>query len=223
MAAAAAAMADEDMPEHFMCPLTMDVMVDPVLAADGHNYEREALVQWLATNPRSPITQEPLQPGQFLANAALRREIAKWWEEQRVSIAPHLLTVGAELGRGATGVVFCGELKRSKGSPLAVAIKMLQGGAPAEAVAALEREVSVLRRISRDCPLVVQLLGTSVKDGQLCIVMKRYARNLRAAIRAAPGGRLGPNTALMMARNLFVAVAELHQHDIISRDIKPEY
>ena len=30
-----------------MCPITLELMRDPVMAADGHTYEREALLRWL--------------------------------------------------------------------------------------------------------------------------------------------------------------------------------
>lgn len=35
-------------PAHaFKCPITMDIMEDPVILADGHTYEREAIEAWL--------------------------------------------------------------------------------------------------------------------------------------------------------------------------------
>jgi len=33
-----------DGPEWLVCPVTMELMMDPVVAADGHTYEREALI-----------------------------------------------------------------------------------------------------------------------------------------------------------------------------------
>ena len=34
-------------PEHLVCPITSDVMTDPVLAADGESYERSAIETWI--------------------------------------------------------------------------------------------------------------------------------------------------------------------------------
>lgn len=42
------------------CPITLEYFVDPVIAADGHTYEREALLTWLASKNKSPITGLPL-------------------------------------------------------------------------------------------------------------------------------------------------------------------
>ena len=37
-----------------MCPITQDLMNDPVIAADSHTYERTAIERWLQTNITSP-------------------------------------------------------------------------------------------------------------------------------------------------------------------------
>ncbi len=198
-------------------------MVQPVLAADGHNYEREAIERWLGTSPTSPITKQPLQPGQLLPNETLRREIAQWHAEQHGSIAAHLLTLGAEIGRGATGVVYAGTLLRDGSAPLPVAVKMLHpGGASAEVMAVLEREMAALQRIVRDCPHVVQLLGTAVQNSQLCIVAKRYAGNLGSLLRSNPDGRMALVPAMVTARSLFVAIAGLHKRNVTTRSITPQ-
>jgi len=45
-------------PDDFRCPITTVVMRDPVVAADGHTYEREAIATWLAKHHTSPLTRE---------------------------------------------------------------------------------------------------------------------------------------------------------------------
>jgi len=35
-------------------------MVDPVVTADGHTYERAAIEQWLRVHDTSPMTGQPL-------------------------------------------------------------------------------------------------------------------------------------------------------------------
>ena len=48
-------------PAEFNCPITFDVMVDPVVASDGHSYERTAIQAVLdSANPRSPLTRAVL-------------------------------------------------------------------------------------------------------------------------------------------------------------------
>ena len=38
----------------FLCPITQEVMADPVMTADGHTYEREAIEQWCALRGAVP-------------------------------------------------------------------------------------------------------------------------------------------------------------------------
>jgi hypothetical protein len=33
-------------PNNFLCPITLELMRDPVLAKDGHTYERKAIEDW---------------------------------------------------------------------------------------------------------------------------------------------------------------------------------
>ena len=50
----------------FMCPITQDVLNDPVVASDGYTYSRSALKKWAITSvrnhgvPKSPFTRESL-------------------------------------------------------------------------------------------------------------------------------------------------------------------
>ena len=50
-----------DFPESFYCPITCDLMVDPVIGEDGHSYERAAIEQWLRGHRTSPVTRMPLR------------------------------------------------------------------------------------------------------------------------------------------------------------------
>ena len=42
--------------EEFMCPITMEVMKNPVVAKDGHSYEGTEIKNWFSENNTSPIT-----------------------------------------------------------------------------------------------------------------------------------------------------------------------
>ena len=70
-----------DTPVDHCCPITAEVMVDPVIASDGHSYEREALMQVIDEgNGLSPLTREPLAP-QVIPNRTLLKRIRAWDEE----------------------------------------------------------------------------------------------------------------------------------------------
>eukprot|EP01103_Thecamoeba_quadrilineata_P018955 TRINITY_DN7494_c0_g1_i1.p1 TRINITY_DN7494_c0_g1~~TRINITY_DN7494_c0_g1_i1.p1 ORF type:complete len:246 (-),score=20.27 TRINITY_DN7494_c0_g1_i1:126-863(-) len=58
-----------------ICPITLDVYVDPVVAADGNTYERKAIEEWFQLsghNPRSPLTNEPLPHTSLTPNNILK-------------------------------------------------------------------------------------------------------------------------------------------------------
>jgi len=74
-------------PDEFVCPITYEVMQDPVCASDGHTYERSAIEEVLALpeeRRRSPLTREPLQESLF-PNRALKNRMAA--HEQEVEAA----------------------------------------------------------------------------------------------------------------------------------------
>ena len=71
-------------PHDFCCPITHVEMDEPVVASDGHSYERAALARWMADAAggvaRSPVTNEPIRSAVF-PNHALRKRIDAYQEE----------------------------------------------------------------------------------------------------------------------------------------------
>jgi len=63
------------LPPQFMCPITGEIMRDPVTTADGHTFERRAIERWLLTHGSSPMTGAPLPHKQLAPAIALRQLI----------------------------------------------------------------------------------------------------------------------------------------------------
>jgi len=53
------------------CPITGVPMIEPVVAADGHTYERNAIARWLQTSSRSPLTGEIFAHRELVPNYLL--------------------------------------------------------------------------------------------------------------------------------------------------------
>ncbi|GMH59528.1 hypothetical protein TrST_g11507 [Triparma strigata] len=70
-------------PEEFECPITMELMNDPVIAADGHSYERSEITAWLIKNNTSPKTNDELEHKMVTPNHALRIMIEDWKVKQQ--------------------------------------------------------------------------------------------------------------------------------------------
>lgn len=67
---------DENVPEGFVCPLTQEIMKDPVMDPEGNSYERSAIEAWLDKNQTSPITRKSLTKENLFPNRALKDAIA---------------------------------------------------------------------------------------------------------------------------------------------------
>jgi len=74
---------DSDAPARFQCAITMQVMRCPVMTHSGHNYEFDAIVDWIKKNGVCPQTREPLRADQLHPNRALKEEIDEWVAEKR--------------------------------------------------------------------------------------------------------------------------------------------
>ena len=93
-------------PPEFVCPITQEKMCDPVVASDGHSYEREAIMRVIhGSGPHgthtgaglSPLTREKLRHELF-PNVALRKRIA----EHETELADQLERFAARLKSQAT-------------------------------------------------------------------------------------------------------------------------
>ena len=64
-------------PNEFLCPITGEIMMDPVnVCAEGHIFERAAINQWSATRNNCPTCRTPL--GSHRPERHLKQAIADW-------------------------------------------------------------------------------------------------------------------------------------------------
>lgn len=70
-----------DPPDAICCPITQEIMVDPVLlVGDGHTYERAAISTWLREHDTSPLTNDVLPDLMLVPNHAVKKMTAEWYE-----------------------------------------------------------------------------------------------------------------------------------------------
>ncbi|CAI5656195.1 unnamed protein product [Oreochromis niloticus] len=73
-------------PDEFLCPITRELMKDPVIAADGYSYERESIESWIrGKNKTSPMTNLPLQTTLLTPNRSLKMAITRWKSNQETA------------------------------------------------------------------------------------------------------------------------------------------
>lgn len=72
-------------PEDFRCPISLDLMRDPVIVSTGQTYERTFIEKWLADGHSTcPKTQQVLTSKILTPNYVLRSLIAQWCEANGV-------------------------------------------------------------------------------------------------------------------------------------------
>lgn len=64
-------------PDEFCCPISCNIMEDPVIAQDGHTYERKEIETWLEKHDTSPTTNLNIDKN-LIPNFALKGLIADW-------------------------------------------------------------------------------------------------------------------------------------------------
>ncbi|CAD7937727.1 unnamed protein product [Amoebophrya sp. A25] len=76
-------------PEGFCCPLSGELLTDPVVATDGYSYERNCIQayfqQQVGPPYRSPSTGQVLASNFLISNVALRRAIDSWLQSRCIS------------------------------------------------------------------------------------------------------------------------------------------
>ncbi|KAM0885396.1 hypothetical protein ACQ4PT_030364 [Festuca glaucescens] len=72
-------------PDDFRCPISLDLMKDPVIVSTGQTYERGCIERWLeAGHDTCPKTQQKLPNKSLTPNFVLRSLIAQWCEANGV-------------------------------------------------------------------------------------------------------------------------------------------
>jgi len=77
---------DNDSIRGFMCPISLSIMNDPVIAADGHSYERSAITTWISARNGvvlSPLTNLPLVHNNLVPNHSLKFLIQQYQQQQQ--------------------------------------------------------------------------------------------------------------------------------------------
>ena len=146
----------------FLCPITHDIMRDPVTLADGHSYERESIQNWLASYSTSPATGAPLADRTLTPNHALRNSIDEWLTTQFKLVPRAAINIDDEvIARGSFKTVHRGTL-RGHTAPVAVLCMRMSGGS-------CEEEAAKLVKLGRHKALV-RYLGLCTEGPEQLLV-----------------------------------------------------
>ena len=69
--------------DKYLCPITRQIMIEPVVDALGNTYDKEAIQAWLKTKKNtSPKTNQELPNQNLTPNNSIKAEITEYKEEK---------------------------------------------------------------------------------------------------------------------------------------------
>ncbi|KAJ6320177.1 hypothetical protein OIU78_015544 [Salix suchowensis] len=100
-------------PSFFICPISLQIMKDPVTISTGMTFDRESIQKWLFSykNISCPITKQPLSDFRLTPNSNLLRLIQSW-HLQHASSSSSSSTKFAEPNHDALMKVLLEEIKQ---------------------------------------------------------------------------------------------------------------
>ncbi|RWW75779.1 hypothetical protein BHE74_00016182 [Ensete ventricosum] len=200
---------EAELPDDFRCPISMEVMTDPVILSSGHTFDRASIQRWLDSGNRTcPLTNLPLPPSpSLIPNHALRSLISNF-----LSLRP---------AAAVTDDAFLlARLSFPSDTPsLAAVLRLAQhGGHAARRLLADSGATSVLLRhaAAPDCPDLQELslrallhLSLDGDDARVGLVAEGALDPLVAALRGGSG-----SSALAATLLTSLAVVEVNKATI---------
>ncbi|KAG9455222.1 hypothetical protein H6P81_008126 [Aristolochia fimbriata] len=99
-----AAPIDLSIPSDFRCPISLELMRDPVVVATGQTYDRTSIGRWIeAGHDTCPKTGQTLSHTALTPNRALKSLIAKWCREMHIPFDSTDITGAGGVRTGTAG------------------------------------------------------------------------------------------------------------------------
>lgn len=71
---------EDQIPDEFFCPITGEVMKNPLMTVHGFNFERAAIFEWLQEHGTCPLSRRELSVSKMVSNIALKEKIRAYCE-----------------------------------------------------------------------------------------------------------------------------------------------
>ncbi|CAN1744889.1 U-box domain-containing protein 1 [Linum perenne] len=76
-----------NIPDEFRCPISLDLMRDPVIVASGHTYDRSSIAQWINSGHHTcPKSGQRLIHMALIPNYALKSLVHQWCQENNIPL-----------------------------------------------------------------------------------------------------------------------------------------
>ncbi|KAL5550648.1 hypothetical protein UlMin_000824 [Ulmus minor] len=182
-------------PTDFRCPITLDLMRDPVVVATGQTYDRESIKLWIESGHNTcPKTGQTLAHTDLIPNHSLKNLIAMWCREQKI---PFEVQENKEKIKGFTINKAALEATRMTASFLTNKLSNSQSTEEANGVVYELRALAKTDSDSRACiaeagviPLLVRYLGSDTGSGNPNLQLNAVTTILNLSILEANKARI---------------------------------
>ncbi|OGT36636.1 MAG: hypothetical protein A3F11_06885 [Gammaproteobacteria bacterium RIFCSPHIGHO2_12_FULL_37_14] len=87
---------DTPTPQEFTCPITHEIMTDPVLCLlDEQTYEKNAIEQWLNKERTAPFNRAPMQANQAVSNVLIKNRALQEAIENYCKVNPQTIVINS--------------------------------------------------------------------------------------------------------------------------------
>ncbi|GMN41256.1 hypothetical protein TIFTF001_010483 [Ficus carica] len=77
-----------NIPDEFRCPISLDLMRDPVIVASGHTYDRNSIAQWINSGHHTcPKSGQRLMHMALIPNYALKTLMEQWCQDNNIPLS----------------------------------------------------------------------------------------------------------------------------------------
>ncbi|KAG8377113.1 hypothetical protein BUALT_Bualt09G0134700 [Buddleja alternifolia] len=154
-----------NIPADFRCPISLDLMRDPVVVSTGQTYDRSSISLWIESGHATcPKTGQTLSHTQLIPNLSLKNLIAMWCRDQRIPFE------STEVNVKPNGVMLNKTALEAIKMTVSFLVNKLTASQTSEAIDRMVHELRVLAKTdsdSRTCiaeagalPLLVKFLGS---------------------------------------------------------------
>ncbi|KAL2479313.1 U-box domain-containing protein 16 [Abeliophyllum distichum] len=157
--------ADVNFPADFRCPISLDLMRDPVVVSTGQTYDRSSISLWIESGHNTcPKTGQTLVHSLLIPNLALKNLIAMWCRDQKIPFE------STETNVKSNGIVLNKTALEATKMTVTFLLNKLTASQSPEALNRMVHELRILAKTdsdSRACiaeagalPLLVNILGS---------------------------------------------------------------
>ncbi|CAN6975416.1 unnamed protein product [Brassica rapa subsp. trilocularis] len=137
-------------PKDFVCPISLDLMTDPVIVSTGQTYDRTSIARWIEEGHCTcPKTGQTLMDSRILPNRALKNLIVQWCTASGVAIESEFVT-DSSTNEGFVSALPTKAAVEANKATVSILVKFLADGSSEAGQTIAAREIRLLAKTGKD-------------------------------------------------------------------------